>query len=379
MTLRVQYAVVGSNVDNLCQHGRKLRAGNNFNQFAFDDQGKSFGAEGTVVAELVFTTAMTGYLETLTDPSYYGQIVLQTFPLIGNYGIIREDFESAKPALRGYIVKDPCDHPSNFRGSSSLDEYLKSEGVVGLYGIDTRALTKRIREHGVMNAVLTTDPEKAVADGLKDFTIVNAVPSVTTESIKVTPSASNGPRIVLWDFGAKDNIERELAKRGATVIRMPAASTREEILAQEPDALMLSNGPGDPEEATNVIEQLRLLAEDKIPTFGICLGHQLLALAHGFSTFKLKYGHRGANQPVRDLVTDRIFITSQNHGYAVDNDTIDTTIAMKRFINSNDGTCEGIDYLNEPTFSVQYHPEACGGPKDTAYLFDRFFDMMEGK
>lgn len=342
-------------------------------------QGKSFGAEGTVVAELVFTTAMTGYLETLTDPSYYGQIVLQTFPLIGNYGIIREDFESAKPALRGYIVKDPCDHPSNFRGSSSLDEYLKSEGVVGLYGIDTRALTKRIREHGVMNAVLTTDHEKAVADGLKDFAIVNAVPSVTTESIKVTPSASNGPRIVLWDFGAKDNIERELAKRGATVIRMPAASTREEILAQEPDALMLSNGPGDPEEATNVIEQLRLLAEDKIPTFGICLGHQLLALAHGFSTFKLKYGHRGANQPVRDLVTDRIFITSQNHGYAVDNDTIDTTIAMKRFINSNDGTCEGIDYLNEPTFSVQYHPEACGGPKDTAYLFDRFFDMMEGK
>lgn len=342
-------------------------------------QGKSFGAEGTVVAELVFTTAMTGYLETLTDPSYYGQIVLQTFPLIGNYGIIREDFESAQPALRGYIVKEPCDFPSNFRGSSSLDEYLKSEGVVGLYGIDTRALTKRIREHGVMNAVLTTDPEKAIVDGLKEFAITNAVPSVTTESIKVAPSANNGPRVVLWDFGAKDNIERELLKRGATVIRMPASSSREDILAQEPDALMLSNGPGDPAEAQDVIAQLRLLAADKIPTFGICLGHQLLALAHGFSTFKLKYGHRGANQPVRDLVTDRIFITSQNHGYAVDNDTIDSVIAMKRFINSNDGTCEGIDYLNEPTFSVQYHPEACGGPKDTAYLFDRFFDMMEGK
>lgn len=342
-------------------------------------QGKSFGAEGTVVAELVFTTAMTGYLETLTDPSYYGQIVLQTFPLIGNYGIIREDFESAQPALRGYIVKEPCDFPSNFRGSSSLDEYLKSEGVVGLYGIDTRALTKRIREHGVMNAVLTTDPEKAIVDGLKEFAITNAVPSVTTESIKVAPSANNSPRVVLWDFGAKDNIERELLKRGATVIRMPASSSREDILAQEPDALMLSNGPGDPAEAQDVIAQLRLLAADKIPTFGICLGHQLLALAHGFSTFKLKYGHRGANQPVRDLVTDRIFITSQNHGYAVDNDTIDSAIAMKRFINSNDGTCEGIDYLNEPTFSVQYHPEACGGPKDTAYLFDRFFDMMEGK
>ncbi len=340
-------------------------------------QGKSFGAEGTTRAELVFTTAMTGYLETLTDPSYYGQIVLQTFPLIGNYGIIREDFESAKPALRGYIVKDPCDFPSNFRGSSSLDEYLKSENIIGLYGIDTRALTKRIREHGVMNAVLTTDPAQAIPDNLKDLMVTNAVPSVTTDTIKLTPSATNGPRIVLWDFGAKDNIERELTKRGATVIRMPAASTREEILEQEPDALMLSNGPGDPAEAQNIIEQLSLLQADKLPTFGICLGHQLLALAHGFSTFKLKYGHRGANQPVRDLVTDRIFITSQNHGYAVDNNTIDTTIAKIRFINSNDGTCEGIDYVDEPTFSVQYHPEACGGPKDTEFLFDRFFDMME--
>ena len=333
-------------------------------------QGKSFGAEGTVVAELVFTTAMTGYLETLTDPSYYGQIVLQTFPLIGNVGIIPEDFESQAPALRGYIVKDPCDLPSNFRGSSSLDAYLKSQGVVGLYGIDTRALTKRIREHGVMNAVLTTDPEKAVADGLADFAIREAVPSVTTDSIKVVPAAEKGPRIVLWDFGAKDNIERELSRRGATVIRMPAESTREEIL---------SNGPGDPEEAQNVIAELKKLQADKLPTFGICLGHQLLALAHGFSTFKLKYGHRGANQPVRDLVTDRIFITSQNHGYAVDNDTIDPAVATKRFINSNDGTCEGIDYIDEPTFSVQYHPEACGGPKDTEFLFDRFFDMMEVK
>lgn len=342
-------------------------------------QGKSFGAEGTVVAELVFTTAMTGYLETLTDPSYYGQIVLQTFPLIGNYGIIPEDFESTGPALRGYIVKDPCDHPSNFRGSSTLDAYLKKEGIVGLYGIDTRALTKRIREHGVMNAVLTTDPEKAVDAGLKAFAITNAVPSVTIASSKTIPSETNGPRVVLWDFGAKDNIERELIKRGATVIRMPASSTRDDILAQQPDALMLSNGPGDPEEAQAVIAELRKLAADKLPTFGICLGHQLLALAHGFSTFKLKYGHRGANQPVRDLVTDRIFITSQNHGYAVDNDTIDPKVASKRFINSNDGTCEGIDYLNEPTFSVQYHPEACGGPKDTAFLFDRFFDMMEVK
>lgn len=340
-------------------------------------QGTSFGAEGTVVAELVFTTAMTGYLETLTDPSYYGQIVLQTFPLIGNYGIIREDFESQRPALRGYIVQDPCDHPSNFRGSSTLAAYLASEGVVGLYGIDTRALTKRIREHGVMNAVLTTDESKANAEGLKEFFIRDAVPSVTISGTKVTPSTTKGPRVVLWDFGAKDNIERELLKRGATVIRMPSHSTCEEILAQKPDAIMLSNGPGDPEEAQGVIAELKKLSAHKLPTFGICLGHQLLALSHGFKTFKLKYGHRGANQPARDLVTDRIFITSQNHGYAVDPSTIDANVAKERFINSNDGTCEGIDYVNEPTFSVQFHPEACGGPKDTAYLFDRFFDMME--
>lgn len=342
-------------------------------------QGKAFGAEGTVVAELVFTTAMTGYLETLTDPSYYGQIVLQTFPLIGNIGIICEDFEAARPALRGYIVKDPCDAPSNFRGSSTLDAYLKSEGIVGMYGIDTRALTKRIREHGVMNAVLTTDPAKAVVDGLADFAITGAVPAVTAKATSVKTASDEKHRVVLWDFGAKDNIERELVKRGATVIRMPATSTREEILAEKPDALMLSNGPGDPTEAQNVIAELRKLQADKLPTFGICLGHQLLALAHGFSTFKLKYGHRGANQPVRDLETGRIFITSQNHGYAVDNDTIDPKLATKRFINSNDGTCEGIDYAHEPTFTVQYHPEACGGPKDTEYLFDRFFDMMEGK
>lgn len=339
--------------------------------------GKSFGAEGTVVAELVFTTAMTGYLETLTDPSYYGQIVLQTFPLIGNYGIIDENFESAAPALRGYIVMDPCDHPSNFRGTSSLDAYLKENNVVGLYGIDTRALTKRIREHGVMNAVLTTDASKATPDGLKDFFISDAVPSVTTKSVKTTPSTTNGPRVVLWDFGAKDNIERELLKRGATVVRMPASSTREEVLAQKPNAIMLSNGPGDPAEAKDIIAELTKLQADKIPTFGICLGHQLLALSHGFNTFKLKYGHRGANQPARDTVTDRIFITSQNHGYAVDSDSVNAEVATIRFVNSNDGTCEGIDYVNEPTFSVQFHPEACGGPKDTDYLFDRFFEMME--
>lgn len=341
-------------------------------------QGESFGAEGTVIAEIVFTTAMTGYLETLTDPSYYGQIVLQTFPLIGNYGIIEEDFEAPHPACSGYVIKNLCDVPSNFRGNSTLDAYLKQENIVGISGIDTRALTKRIREHGVMNAVLTTDPEKAVTTELADFSITNAVPSVSIKEVKTIPAHEHAKRVVLWDFGAKDNIERELIKRGAEVIRIPSTSTHEDIIKLQPDGIMLSNGPGDPTEAATVVEQLKLLLPNKIPTFGICLGHQLLALSHGFKTFKLKYGHRGANQPARDTDTGRVYITTQNHGYAVDNNSIDTTVAKVRFVNSNDGTCEGIDYVQEPIFSVQFHPEACAGPKDTDYLFDRFFEMMEG-
>lgn len=341
-------------------------------------QGESFGAEGTVIAEIVFTTAMTGYLETLTDPSYYGQIVLQTFPLIGNYGIIEEDFEAPHPACSGYVIKDLCDVPSNFRGTSTLDAYLKKENIVGIRGIDTRALTKRIREHGVMNAVLTTDQEKAITTNLKEFSIVNAVPSVTIKNTKTVAASAGAKRVVLWDFGAKDNIERELSNRGAEVIRIPSTSTANDIIKLNPDGIMLSNGPGDPMEAAGVIEELKLLLDKKIPTFGICLGHQLLALSHGFKTFKLKYGHRGANQPVRDTDTGRIYITTQNHGYAVDNDSVDDTIAKVRFVNSNDNTCEGVDYINEPSFSVQFHPEACAGPKDTAYLFDRFFEMMEG-
>lgn len=338
-------------------------------------EGESIGASGTVVAEMVFTTAMTGYMETLTDPSFYGQIVLQTFPLIGNYGVIREDTEAPHPALRGYIVKSICDHPSNFRCEGNLRDYLKEEGIVALAGIDTRALTKRLREKGVMAAVLTTDPTKANTDSLTDVRFPDAVRNVTRK--ERTEHEGNGPRVVLWDFGAKANIERELIRRGAHVIRIPADTTAKEVLALKPDGIMLSNGPGNPEDVSYAIDALRELAPHHIPTFGICLGHQLLALAHGFSTYKLKYGHRGANQPVRDLETGRVYITCQNHGYAVDAESIDPAIAKERFIGSNDGVCEGIDYLNEPVFTVQFHPEACAGPQDTGSLFNRFFAMME--
>lgn len=340
-------------------------------------QGKSFGAEGTVVAELVFNTAMSGYLETLTDPNCYGQIVLQTFPLIGNYGIIPEDFESAKPTLCGYIVMDPCDHPSNFRGSSTLHAFLQEANVVGLYGIDTRALTKHIREHGIMKAVLTTDPEKANIDTIKNNTVNTSSTEFSVNEIKITSSDENSPRVVLWDFGSKNSIEQSLLQRHATVIRMPANSTREDILAQKPNALVLSNGPIDPNGAGNIIEELTKLRQDHIPTFGIALGHQLLALSHGFALSQLKYGHHGGSQPVLDTKTNRIYITGQNTSAVVDINSIDSTVATKRFINSNDGSCEGIDYLNEPAFSVQFYPGACGGPKDTDFLFDRLFEMME--
>lgn len=338
-------------------------------------EGLSIGASGTVIAEMVFTTAMTGYMETLTDPSYYGQIVLQTFPLIGNYGVIPEDIEAPHPALRGYVVKDLCALPSNFRSQDTLNTYLKQENIVGLAGIDTRALTKRLREKGVMAAILTTNPTDLKLEKLKNLAFPEAVEAVTCSQIRKIEA--DGPRIVLWDFGCKENIERELIKRGAYVIRVPATTTAQEILQLKPDGLILSNGPGDPVDVTYAINALKDLIPYKIPTFGVCLGNQLLALAHGYKTYKLKYGHRGANQPVRDLESGRIYITSQNHGYAVDVNTINPEEAKMRFISSNDHVCEGIDYLKEPAFTVQYHPEACGGPRDTNYLFDRFFEMLE--
>lgn len=341
-------------------------------------EGKSFGAEGEVTGEVVFTTGMVGYLETLTDPSYYGQIVVQTFPLIGNYGVIPADFESDKPALSAYIVREWCEEPSNFRCEGTLDAYLKKEGVIGLYGIDTRALTRIIREHGVMNGKIIRSldqKEEAVAQA-KAYSVTGAVEAVTTKEPQTFEPDEKKCRVVLWDFGEKRNICRELLKRGCEVIQMPASSTAEEILGCGADGVMLSNGPGDPAENVGIVEQLKKVLASGIPVFGICLGHQLTALAMGAKTVKLKYGHRGGNQPVTDLETGRVYITSQNHGYAVDAQSLPDN-AKARFVNANDNTCEGVDYQDIPAFTVQFHPEACSGPQDTSFLFDRFLENIE--
>ena len=337
-------------------------------------EGVRFGAETDTVGELVFTTGMCGYVETLTDPSYAGQIVMQTYPLIGNYGIIREDFEGAC-CVKGYVVREYCDTPSNFRTDCDLDTYLKEQGVPGLCGVDTRELTRIIREHGVMNAAIC-DEIPADLTPIKTYAITGVVEAVSCkEPDRYQAEGEERFRVSLIDYGAKRNIVRELQKRGCTVTVLPATTSAEEILAADPDGVMLSNGPGDPAENTYQIEQIRKLL-GKVPMFGICLGHQLTALAAGGSTYKLKYGHRGVNQPVRDVEGVRTYITSQNHGYAVDGDTV--KLGKVRFVNANDGTCEGIDYPELKAFTVQFHPEACTGPKDTSFLFDRFVELMKG-
>ena len=337
-------------------------------------EGVRFGAETDTVGELVFTTGMCGDVEALTDPSYAGQIVMQTYPLIGNYGIIREDFEGAC-CVRGYVVREWCDAPSNFRTDCDLDTFLKEQGVPGLYGVDTRELTRIIREHGVMNAAIC-DEVPADLTPIETYAVTGVVEAVSCREASVHPAEGEERfHVSLLDYGAKRNIVRELQKRGCTVTVLPATTSAEEILAADPNGVMLSNGPGDPAENVYQIEQIRKLL-GKVPMFGICLGHQLTALAAGGSTYKLKYGHRGVNQPVRDVEGVRTYITSQNHGYAVDSDTV--KLGRVRFANANDGTCEGIDYPELKAFTVQFHPEACTGPKDTSFLFDRFVDLMKG-
>ena len=337
-------------------------------------EGVRFGANADTIGELVFTTGMCGYIETLTDPSYAGQIVMQTYPLIGNYGIIREDFEG-NCCVKGYVVREYCDAPSNFRTDCDLDTYLKEQNVPGLYGVDTRELTRIIREHGVMNATIC-DEVPADLKPVETYAVVGVVEAVTCKEPTVHPAVGEEMfKVSLLDYGAKNNIIRELQKRGCTVTVLPATTSAEDILTSDPDGVMLSNGPGDPAENVYQIEQIKKLL-GKVPMFGICLGHQLTALAVGGKTYKLKYGHRGVNQPVRDVNGVRTFITSQNHGYAVDSDSIRT--GRLSFANANDGTCEGIDYPDLKAFTVQFHPEACTGPKDTSFLFDRFVELMKG-
>ena len=329
------------------------------------------GSDYGITGEMVFTTSMTGYLETLTDPSYYGQIVLQTFPLIGNYGIIPHDFESNGVGAKAYITKYPCGNPSNFRSEKPLAAFLKERGIVGLSGIDTRRLTKIIRKDGVMNgricASAPTDKDLAEA---KAYAVSNAIGSVTSKTIeKIEAHGKPLRRVALLDFGSKRGIIDCLTSRGCEVWSFPCFTSAQEILKIDPDGIMLSNGPGDPADTANapIISTIKELEQSGLPLFGICTGHLLLALAKGYRTRKLKFGHRGANQPVKDMQTGNVYITSQNHGYEVITDD-------GSFINVNDGTCEGLDYGK--SFSVQFHPEARGGPLDTGFLFDRFIERL---
>jgi len=342
-------------------------------------EGEAFGASGEVLSEIVFTTAMTAYLETLTDKSYKGQAVVQTFPLIGNYGIIPEDREGEVPSVSAYIVREACDDPSNFRSSGTLDAYLKEHGIPGIKGIDTRALTRILREKGVMNGLVTdtypSDMEKTLSE-IRSYRITDPVGTVSVSSPQLYDVQDSKFTVAMIDCGIKNNIIRSLNQRGCKVILLPYDTSADAIRELSPDGVFISNGPGDPEDNTATINTLRELDKDNIPTMGICLGHQLLALAHGFKTTKLKYGHRGTNHPVKNMLTGKIYISSQNHGYAVMEDSIDRNIADVLYTNVNDGTNEGIIYRNKSMFSVQFHPEACGGPKDTEFLFDDFIKMM---
>ncbi len=339
-------------------------------------EGVRIGAEGEGLGELVFTTGMTGYLETLTDPSYAGQIILQTFPLIGNYGVIPADFEGDCHA-RGYVVRELCAFPSNFRSEYPLDRFLKEHGVPGICGVDTRALTRIIREEGVMNALIC-DEIPADLTALRAYAVQGGVHAASCrEACTVPAEGEERFHVALMDYGAKHHIVENLTGRGCRVTILPHDTPAEEILALRPDGLMLSNGPGDPKENVFEIAQIGKLI-GKLPVFGICLGHQLAALSLGGETVKLKYGHRGANQPVKDLKSGRCFITSQNHGYAVLSESV-ADIARLRYCNANDLSCEGLDYPGLRCFTVQFHPEASAGPHDTGFLFDRFAAMMGGE
>ena len=381
-------------------------------------EGTHIGADKEVISEIVFNTSMAGYLEVLTDPSYAGQAVCMTYPLIGNYGICKDDMESRKPWPDGFIVRELSRNYSNFRADISIQQFLEENGVLGIAGIDTRALTKILREKGTMNGMITTNENynfDEILPRLKAYTTGKVVEKVTcdhvyevkgsqslTENGAISGSAKfdaaafaqgvrekkpslvkelngKGKKVALLDLGTKANIAYSLKSRGCDVTVYPAQTKAEEIIAAAPDGIMLSNGPGDPKECTEIIAEIRKLYDTDIPIFAICLGHQLMALATGADTYKMKYGHRGGNHPVKDLATGRVYISSQNHGYVVDMDKLDPKVATPAFINVNDGTNEGLNYTGKKIFTVQFHPEACGGPKDTAYLFDEFIELMEGK
>jgi carbamoyl-phosphate synthase small subunit len=341
-------------------------------------EGFAFGAERSVLGEVVFNTGMTGYEEVMTDPSYAGQIVCMTYPLIGNYGINKEDLESIRPQVRGFIVREFERQPSNFRSEEAIDGFLMRSDIPALCAVDTRALTRMLREHGTMRGMIhvgETYDIGALMPAILEYSIVNPVMDVTVKSISVFRPKRTKYRVALLDYGYKNNIVESLTKRGCEVTVFPANATAEDIVAFNADGIMLTNGPGDPKDCTYAIETIRGIMGNK-PLFGICLGHQLTALACGADTGKLKYGHRGANHPVKDLRLDKTYITSQNHGYTVLPDSMDAKTMVLSHLNLNDNTVEGIEYPKHNAFTVQFHPEASPGPMDTAYLFDRFIDMM---
>lgn len=342
--------------------------------------GESVGANKEVISEFVFNTSMTGYVEVLTDPSYAGQSVVMTYPLIGNYGVCLEDQESRKPYVEGFVVNELARLGSNFRKNIDLKDYLIQNDIPCIQGIDTRYLTKIIRNKGCMNGMITTtkyDNLDEVLEKIHNFKVTGVVEATTCE--KAYTVGSGDKKVALYDFGAKNNIAQSLAKRGYEVTVYPASTPAKEVLAGNYDGIMLSNGPGDPAENTAIIEEIKVLAKSGTPIFAICLGHQLMALAHEFKTEKLKYGHHGANHPVKDLNTNRVYISTQNHNYVISDDSIDPTIAKPWFVNVNDKTIEGVEYINENIKTVQFHPEACAGPLDTDELFDQFSKMMEVK
>jgi len=341
-------------------------------------EGRSFGLAGKALGEVVFTTGMTGYQETLTDPSFCGQILVMTYPLIGNYGTNRHHFESEKVWVEGLVVSEACTSPSHYLSQSDISRYLAENGVVGIEGVDTRALTRRIRDKGNVRGVITTEQlskKELVAEAQKARLVSgrNLVGKVTTSRTYTLPGS--GARVVLMDFGVKQSIIRQLQQRGCSVTVVPAHAPIEEIMSHRPQGIVLSNGPGDPRDAEYAVKTIRELA-GKIPIFGICLGHQLLGLAFGAGSYKLPFGHRGSNHPVKELATGRVFITSQNHGFALDKDSLPADELELTHINLNDGSAEGMRHKRLPIFSVQFHPEGSPGPKDSAQLFDRFMELM---
>lgn len=351
-------------------------------------EGKSIGSEKEIISEIVFNTSMTGYPEILTDPSYAGQAVTMTYPLIGNYGVCHSDMESAKIWPDGFIVRELARMPSNFRSEDTLEHFLCEYDIPGICGIDTRALTKILREKGTMNGMITTNENyntHEIIPKLKEYKVTGVVKKVSCkEKVKYVPGDIGSEKvnadknIAVIDVGTKKNIIRCLLNRGCNVTVYPCDFDAKEVLASKPDGIMITNGPGDPAECVDIIKQIKILADSKIPIFAICLGHQLMALAHGAKTYKMKYGHRGANHPVKNLETGKVYISSQNHGYVVDADSIDKNVAISWFINVNDKTAEGLKYIEKPIKTVQFHPEANAGPRDSEILFDEFMNMIGG-